>query len=122
MSDNTFFQSIRASVNATWAFTIKVSNSDSRIRLIHQVDDNYLLTAHSTDYSNQAIASSLNDEELVQICLKELQNLGMADMVSKFLHRQHKIFRTDLKGSYDQRKNEASDLLVFVPEPGEGAQ
>ncbi|MEG4264512.1 hypothetical protein QUA41_31070 [Microcoleus sp. Pol11C1] len=100
MNSNTFSQIIKSATEAGWAFTIKASNSDTRIRLING-EDNYLLTARSTDYSNQAIASSLSDDELKAICLNELQDLGRADMVSKFSHNRHNICRTDLKGNHD---------------------
>lgn len=100
MNNNTFAQSIKAATETEWAFTIKASNCDTRIRLVHG-DSNYLLTARSIDYSTEEIASFLSDEELKKICLKELQGLGRVDMVSRFLHNRHQIHRVELKGNHD---------------------
>ena len=98
---NIFTQSIKAATETEWAFTIKASNSDTRIRLVRG-DSNYLLTARSIDYSNEEIASFLSDDQLTHICLAELKNLGRADMVSRFLHDRLQIHRVELKGNHDQ--------------------
>jgi hypothetical protein len=80
-----------------WNFTINLSTTDGRIRVVH--GENYL----GTHYSDQELASQLTDDEAKAKALDYLQLLGRADIVEKFLSPStvFHVIRAELKGTHD---------------------
>jgi hypothetical protein len=91
-------------------FTIKLSDQDNRVRVIHG-ESNYLGTGYSDrkvcnsfgEYEPCTIASELTEEGAKVIALNALQCLGRADMVDRFLSSSASFFitRDTLKGTHD---------------------